>query len=238
MKAIYRARVFDPVSDYELNEIPDAILSVDSTGKIDSITPFHEAPEQLCSNAKVLEGESGLQILLPGFCDLHFHWVQDLVCDLPKDHLLEWLNDYVFPEESRFSSEEYSKERAMDFAAKLVRCGTLGGGIYSSIHEPSVIQAMEHLRGDFRLGNVVMTRNSPDYLTEQLEDVKTLCSRLQLRFGPQYVITPRFALSCDPTTLEWLGAFAREHGLYVQTHLSETKTEIVETLNYYRSFPG
>ena len=47
-------------------------------------------------------------ILTPSFCDLHFHWVQDDVRDMPKDDLLFWLKNYTWPTESNFKSLEKS----------------------------------------------------------------------------------------------------------------------------------
>lgn len=50
----------------------------------------------------------------------------------------------------------------------------------------------------------------------------------------QPVITPRFAISCTPDLLFRLGKLAdSDHSLRIQTHISENKAEVVETLKLF-----
>jgi len=56
--------------------------------------------------------------------------------------------------------------------------GTLGGCVYSSIHGHTVEDALENFVGDFSVGNVLMTMNSPDYLTMKEEDSLELVKQL------------------------------------------------------------
>jgi len=69
--------------------------------------------------------------------------------------LLPWLNDCVWPEESRFADSAYAKASATEFFADAARHGTLVGAVYSSItkrrskHSPRV--------RPFIVGNVLMT---------------------------------------------------------------------------------
>ena len=236
MGTVYRANLLDPESDFILNHIPDGLISVTEKGIIDWVGPTSEAPDELQNKAITLEDSKGLIALVPAFCDLHFHWVQDLVSDMPKNHLLEWLEQYVFPEENRFESQDHAKSRAEVFFQKLLKCGTLSGAIYGSIHEHSITQAMRRCIGDFRMGNVVMTENCPPYLKQSAEDYQLTCLDLLQKFGQNLIVTPRFALSCDPQTLKWLGHFSRQNNLFVQTHQSETLFEIEQTLSFHRKF--
>jgi len=238
MEKVYRAEVIDPVSDFHLNHIQDGLIAIGSKGLIEWIGPFEDASAELQNKAVPLEDSQGLLAILPAFCDLHFHWVQDLVSDMPKDHLLEWLDQFVFPEENRFSKQDYARTRSREFFTKLARCGTLSGAIYGSIHEHSVVEAMRELEGDFRVGNVVMTDNSPAFLMQSEENYQETCKKLFKEYGSRLAITPRFALSCGPSSLKWLGEFSQKNQLFVQTHLSETPHEIKETLKFHRSFKG
>ena len=49
-------------------------------------------------------------VLSPSFCDLHFHWVQDDVRDMPKDNLLDWLQNYTWHFGKKFQSMSFAKE--------------------------------------------------------------------------------------------------------------------------------
>ena len=90
--------------------------------------------------------DGGLQTVIPPFSDIHFHWVQDRVSAMAKGKLLEWLENFVFPEEQKFSDKDFTRQRAMEFPDKLFRCGTLSGAVYSSIHSDTFAIAQEHFR--------------------------------------------------------------------------------------------
>lgn len=230
-----RARAIFAPNDYELVEIPDAWISIGTSGDIREIRPYQPGRDRVdkeCSDG------NGLMTLLPGFCDLHFHWVQDLVCTQGKDSLLSWLDTYVFSEEARFESEVYSELRAEEFFQKLASSGTVAGSIYASIHQPSLDMAFRYAKGYFLCGNPVMTSHSPPSLRRTLDWFAKQITDTHHLYGNKLAITPRFALSCDPDTLNFLGKFSQENQLYVQTHLSETLEEINTTLEYYRSFPS
>ena len=88
-----------------------------------------------------------------------------------KGKLLEWLENFVVPEEQKFSDKDFTRQRAMEFSDKLFRCGTLSGAVYSSIHSDTFAIAQEHFRGHFIVGNVVMTHNSPIELTQSKDTI-------------------------------------------------------------------
>jgi guanine deaminase len=52
------------------------------------------------------------RLIAPGFVDMHIHYPQLDVIGSPADGLLPWLENYTFPEESRFSGAEHSAEAA------------------------------------------------------------------------------------------------------------------------------
>ena len=62
-------------------------------------------------------------VIMPGFFDMHFHWVQDEVRQMPKDSLLEWLEKYTFPTEMKFKNKRYPKNKAEEFFKQLTMEG-------------------------------------------------------------------------------------------------------------------
>ncbi|TNF31350.1 MAG: guanine deaminase [Deltaproteobacteria bacterium] len=173
--------------------------------------------------------------LIPGFFDMHFHWVQDDVRLMPKDNLLNWLSQYTWPYEHKFQSKTYSKMRAKQFSKELLEVGTLGGAVYASIHPHSVSHALENFIGEFIVGNVLMTMNSPDYLTlsekKSLDSVKELASEWKAK----YCLTPRFAPTTSPRVMKEGRKISKGHKSFVQTHLSETENEIEYVLSLYKN---
>ena len=178
------------------------------------------------------------RVIMPSFFDVHFHWVQDDVRTMPKAKLLEWLEKYTFPSERKFENEDYSKEKATFFFKRLARAGTLGGAVYSSIHEHALHHALEEVVGHFAIGNVQMTMNSPEFLTQTKEDAIELSNRMARQYGPRYALTPRFAIATDPETMLETGKVAKESNCFIQTHLSENEGEIDFVMEIYRNMPG
>ncbi len=134
--------------------------------------------------------------MLPPFYDIHFHWVQDDVREMPKENLLNWLQNYVWPYESKFSREEYSDFKCRQFAEKLTASGTLGGAVYCSIHSHTADHALKYFKGNFIAGNVLMTMNSPGYLSQTEDEAVNLVKIKSLQYGEKYAVTPRFAPNC------------------------------------------
>jgi guanine deaminase len=180
----------------------------------------------------------GNQLIVPGFLDLHFHWVQDDVREKPKNNLLRWLEDYTWPEESKFSSSAYSKKKAKEFSRSLIENGTIGGACYGSIHAHSVEHAFNQFKGDFFIGNVLMTMNSPDYLLQTKKQAKSLIEKLASKYKGRYVVTPRFAPTTDEEVMRFGAKVHKKTKGFIQSHLCETENEIDWVLSIFREREG
>lgn len=178
------------------------------------------------------------QLAMPGFFDMHFHWVQDDVRLMPKDSLLEWLSKYTWPYEAKFKDKKYSENKAELFAKELLAVGTLGGAVYASIHGHTVDHALKHFMGNFIVGNVLMTMNSPDYLSQTEKNAISLVTKKSEKFKSRYAMTPRFAPTTSPGVMKEAAAIAKKNKSFIQTHLSETENEIDYVLSLYREIPG
>lgn len=193
---------------------------------------FREIPEKY---AGLPVEDCGDRLIIPGLTDLHVHAPQYAFRSLGMDmELLDWLNTYTFPEESRYAELEYA-ERAYDlFARDLTRGATTRACIFGTMHREATGLLMRKLDASglcTRVGKVNMDRNSPENLCELsaaasladtrrwLEDVADL-----RRCRP--ILTPRFTPSCTDELMAGLGALQKETGLPVQSHLSESPGEI------------
>ena len=52
----------------------------------------------------------------------------------------------------------------------------MGGACYSSIHGHALDYAMNYVKGDFVIGNVLMTMNSPENLLQEQKEAISLVS--------------------------------------------------------------
>lgn len=180
----------------------------------------------------------GHSLIMPGFFDMHFHWVQDDVREMPKDSLLEWLEKYTFPTEMKFSDKTYSQNKATSFFKKLLMDGTVGGACYSSIHKHALDAAMKNSKGHFVIGNVLMNMNSPIELTQTEDESINLTKSLIKKYGRKFCFTPRFAITTSPHVMREGSRLSDQASCFKQTHLSETPDEIKFVLSIYKKMVG
>lgn len=209
-------------------------------GKIVAQGPFEEvlalAP---ADTANIVDHRPHL--ILPGFIDTHIHFPQAQVIASWADQLLDWLNDYTFPAELRFSDKAHGARIAAAFYDALIANGTTTASAYCSSHPASVDAYFEEAerRGMLMLGGkTMMDRNAPpdlcDTAQSAYDDSKALLERWHGRGRVHYVITPRFAITSTPAQLEAAGALLKEHpACHLQTHINENHNEIALTRELY-----
>lgn len=173
-------------------------------------------------------------LIIPGFVDLHVHASQYEQIGLGLDlQLIDWLNNYTFPSESKFQDREYAKEVYKKFADELIKVGTTRACIFATIHLESTKVLMNILTrkgiGAY-VGKVNMDRNGREGLIEKLEDslkdTRTWIEETRDNERVKPIITPRFAPSCSEELLKGLGELVKEYKLPVQSHLSENRNEV------------
>lgn len=210
----------------------DTALVVDSSGKIASLKPAKEYEPRNDDNLMKLEPH---QFLFPGFIDSHAHAPQYPNCGIFGDStLLDWLEKYTFPLESKFEDTELANIVYSRLIERQLSCGTTTTSYYGTVHVPATVKLAELClsKGQRALvGRVCMQRFCPAGLQkfsiesdiEFIEAVQKL-DPLQSRIRP--ILTPRFAPSCEFDVLCKLGDLARERNLPVQTHINENLKEI------------
>ncbi len=174
------------------------------------------------------------RILAPGFVDLHVHYPQIDVIGSPADGLLPWLENYTFPQESRFFDPAHCKSVAQFFIAELLRNGVTTALTFASSHPQSVdaffSEASAHgLR--MIAGKVLQDRHSPDGVRDQTEqsliDTESLIQRWHDVDRLGYAITPRFAPSCSDAQLRGAGELAARYPqVWIQSHVAENRDEV------------
>ncbi|MDN5928335.1 MAG: guanine deaminase [Hyphomicrobiales bacterium] len=180
-------------------------------------------------------------LLLPGFIDGHAHYPQMQVIASYGAELLQWLNEYTFPEEARFRDAQHGRRISRLFLDELIRHGTTTAAVYCSVHKSSAeaFFAEAHDRDMLMIaGKVMMDRNAPDGVTDTpqsgYDDSKALIEEWHGRGRQNYAITPRFAITSSPEQMEMAEALVREFpDCHMQTHLSENHDEIAFTQELY-----
>ena len=174
------------------------------------------------------------KLIIPAFCDMHLHAPQFYQRGIGMDRpLLEWLETYTFPNESRFSDLEYAKEVYEKFIDELIKNGTLSSSMFATIHKDatSMLYKMLDEKGlNAFVGKVNMDDNCPDYIREEsqnsLSDTREFIEENSYSKTVKPIITPRFSPSCTEDLHKGLGDLAVQKNIPVQSHLCETHAEI------------
>ncbi|MCT7377757.1 guanine deaminase [Chelativorans salis] len=180
-------------------------------------------------------------LLLPGFVDAHAHFPQMQVIASFGTELLDWLNTYTFPAETRFSDPAHAARIAGLYLDELASHGTTTAAVYCTVHPESaeaLFAEAERRNMCMIAGKVMMDRNAPEALTDtaqtSYDDTKALIARWHGKGRLNYAITPRFAITSSPEQMEMAQALAAEHpDLHIQTHLSENHAEIAFSQELY-----
>lgn len=209
----------------------DGMILVDNghilqTGSSAELQPLLKAETEIIDH--------GNNLLVPGFIDTHIHFPQvDMIASY-GEKLLDWLNKYTFPEESKFSDPAHAKECAQFFINELLRNGTTSALVYCSVHKQSVdaLFAEAFSRG-MRLitGKSLMDRNVPENVRDTAEsgdkDSRDLIKKWHGKGRLGYAVTPRFAPACSDEQLTRAGKLLAEYpDILMHTHLSENTAEI------------
>jgi len=100
--------------------IEDGALIV-SDGLIEAVGTYAELQSQ-AAGAEVIDHRPHL--LMAGFIDTHIHFPQVQVVASWAEQLLDWLENYTFPEETRYADATHAKTMAGRFYDQLIDHGT------------------------------------------------------------------------------------------------------------------
>jgi guanine deaminase len=176
----------------------------------------------------------GKALISAGFVDAHVHYPQTAIIASWGKRLIDWLNQYTFPEEMRFADPAYAAEVASRYFDLALAHGTTSMCSYATIHPASVDAFFDQAQArGLRAfaGKTCMDRNAPEGLRDTAQsaydDSKALLTKWHRKGRLSYVITPRFSPTSTPEQLAAMGALWREHpDCLMQTHLSEQTDEI------------
>ncbi|WP_072395167.1 guanine deaminase [Hyphomicrobium sp. CS1GBMeth3] len=237
----FRSDPFRTPPDAAVSHNQDGLVVIGG-GKIVDVGPAQEVLPRYPG----IEVESHSDaIIMAGFVDCHVHYPQLPVIASYGEQLLEWLNKYTFPAESKFGDYAHARATAETFLDVSIENGITTSSVYCTTHPESVDAFFEaaHARGMcMAAGKVMMDRNGPESLCDTAEtgyrDSKALIERWHGQGRLTYTVTPRFAPTSTSAQLEAAGALWREFPTtLMQTHISESIYEIEWVKELYPEAP-
>uniref|UniRef100_A0A4W4FXI5 Amidohydrolase-related domain-containing protein n=1 Tax=Electrophorus electricus TaxID=8005 RepID=A0A4W4FXI5_ELEEL len=177
---VYRGSFVHSTRDAALEILNDFVLGVDKSGKITFIEEGKNvdrlAQEQGFNTADVENLGPG-EFFMPGMVDTHIHASQytymGTALDLP---LLQWLNTYTFPVESRYRDLKFARDVYTKVVKRTLRNGTTTACYFATIHTDASLllgQIADDLGQRALVGKVCMDINPmvPQY-KELLDESK------------------------------------------------------------------
>jgi guanine deaminase len=238
MKTIYKAHILFTKEKSRFEVFENGYVAVDTNGRVIGVAANEvESKKWVKEDEDVEVIDLGDRLLIPAMNDLHVHAPQYRNQGIAMDlELLPWLQNYTFPEETKYADTAYAERMYRRFVRDLWRFGTMRACVFATIHTEStrvLMRLFQEAGMGALVGKVAMNRNCPEALTESVEAMvqgyESLLKTENSSFSVPLVrsiITPRFVPSCTPDMLQACGELAAKYQLPVQSHLSENKDEI------------
>ena len=244
MKKVYKAHILFTKEKDRFEIFENGYIAVENGIVVGVANSLDDLKDQ-CSKFNVQDAEVvdfGDKLLIPAMNDMHVHAPQVHNQGVAMDlELLPWLQNYTFPEESKYADTAYAERMYRRFIHTQWLFGTMRSVAFGTVHTEStrVLMKLYQEAGMGALvGKVAMNRNCPEALCEDVEAAVEGNEKLIAEFNApspntphptplvRPIITPRFVPSCTPELLKACGELAKKYQLPVQSHLSENTSEI------------
>jgi 5-methylthioadenosine/S-adenosylhomocysteine deaminase len=185
---------------------------------------------------KVIDAKGG--IILPGLINCHTHAAMTLFRGLADDlPLMEWLNNYIFPVESRMDQDFVYTGTLLACAEMILSGTTTFCDMY--LFEDEVATAAKQAGMRCLAGEVLYDFPSPNYgpIEKGLEYTESLI--LKWRGDPliSIAVEPHSVYTCSADLLVKANSLALKHGAPLVIHIAETASEVEEVIRRFGKRP-
>ena len=204
--------------------------------KGDTISYIGEHDEKSFDAKKVIDARGGL--ILPGLINGHTHAAMSLFRGLADDlPLMEWLNNYIFPAESKIDAEFVFTGTLLACAEMIMSGTTTFCDMY--LFENEVARAAQKAGMRCLVGEVLYDFNSPNYgpAEKGLEYTESLIRGWQDDPLVSIAVEPHSLFTCSPDLLIAANELALRYKVPLIIHVAETLKEISELKTSYGKGP-
>ncbi|MFH2043887.1 MAG: amidohydrolase [Pseudomonadota bacterium] len=201
---------------------------ITATGKAEELSPYKAA--------KIIDANGG--IIMPGLINAHTHAsmaiFRGLADDLP---LMDWLNDHIFPAESKLTPERVY-DGALLACAEMIQSGiTCFCDMY--LFEDHVAKAASDAGIRAVVGEVLYDFPSPNYGPIEKGFLYTQMLIEKYHNDPliKIAVEPHSTYLCAPELLKNAALLAKKNDLLLVIHVAETESEILQIKEKYGLTP-
>jgi 5-methylthioadenosine/S-adenosylhomocysteine deaminase len=230
MTQILSARWVIPVEPLAVLEHHAVVLD---GGTITAVLPTGEARQQF---PDATETSLADHVLIPGLVNLHTHAAMTLMRGLADDTpLMMWLNDHIWPVESKHLSESYVEAGTQLACAEMLRSGTTCfADMY--FYQDTAAQVVRSAGMRAALGGAVLEFPTPYAADADAYIARALSSRDEFSADPKLklMLTPHAPYTVSDATFQKLVMIANEmDDLVLMCHIHETAGEPADSEKQY-----
>ncbi|HVV68978.1 MAG TPA: TRZ/ATZ family hydrolase [Gammaproteobacteria bacterium] len=210
-------------------------LAIDQ-GRILALLPTTEAHAQYESKSNITLNNHAI---LPGLINAHAHSPMTLFRGMADDlPLMTWLNEHIWPAESRWLDEEFIRDGSQLAFLEMIRSGTTcfnENYFYSDISaEVTVAAGLRALVGSLIIN--VPTRQAKT-VEEYLTKMDDFCQKWRHHPLITPAVHPQGPYTVHDAALLQAKAYADQHNLLMHIHMHETDAEIRQSLQEFNKRP-
>ena len=202
----------------------------------DSITDIGQEAKEKFEAKTTIDAKGGL--ILPGLINGHTHAAMTLFRGLADDlPLMEWLNSYIFPIESRMEADFVYTGTLLACAEMIMSGTTTFCDMYLFEEEAARAGRAAGMRSI--VGEVLYDFDSPNYgsVENGLRYTETLIKKWQNDPLISIAVEPHALFTCGPDLLSATNELALKYGVPLIIHLAETQNELDEVQKRYGKRP-
>ncbi len=218
--------------DAQNSVIEDGVLGIQR----DTITYIGREDDRQLNARKAIDARGGL--ILPGLINGHTHAAMSLFRGLADDlPLMEWLNHYIFPVETKMDKDFVSTGTLLACAEMIMSGTTTFCDMY--LFEEEVARAAKKAGMRCLVGEVLYDFDSPNYgsVENGLRYTETLIKNWEKDPLVSIAVEPHSLFACSPDLLSAANDLALKYNVPLILHLAETVSELDEIKKNYGKTP-
>lgn len=204
--------------------------------KIQAILPSKTAKERYQA---AHESHYDSHAVMPGFINSHTHIAMNIFRGLADDlELMDWLNNYIWPAEGKWVSEELVYDASLLAMAEMIRGGTTCfNDMYFFLGATAKAAELSGMRA--HIGMTVIdvptawAKTTDEYFAKAIEFYQQY--KNQPRITP--TLAPHSTYTVSIENLVKVKKLADDYGLKINIHLQEAPSEIQQSMEKYKKRP-